>query len=205
MFTLIKKDFLFSKKYIIITTLFCTLSPLLLILDGDNLYHLLSFYIPMVMLGVLIGKTCYLEDSSEVRVFLKSLPYKRSSLVISKYIEMLILVLISVFYVSAVQIILNKGSNIKATLVLNILVGAFFIFYYSIYLYLYFAKNYNVAQNTMYFILGLVFIFLLLFNRNIITVDSLGKLTNNFIVASATILSLILCYLSIIFSIKGDY
>ncbi|MBQ3423401.1 MAG: ABC-2 transporter permease [Romboutsia sp.] len=204
MFTLLKKDIYFCSKYIGITVVFCILSPILLVIDGDNLYQLLSFYIPMVALGVIIGKICYIEDSDEVKMFLRSLPYKRSHIIICKYLEVLILNVISILYVSIVQRILEKSSDFGYILEINLLVGAFFMFYYSIYLFLYFKKNYHTAQNTMYIVLAIIFVCVFISNRNMISKYDFTNFFNIFTVGVIYLLSLMINYISMNIVIKGE-
>lgn len=159
----------------------------------------------MVVLGVVLGKICYLEDSSEVKTFLKSLPYKKSTIILSKYIEMLILNTLSLLYVSIIQIFIDKNSNTDGIIKLNILIFAFFTIYYSIYLYLYFSKNYYFAQNTMYIILAIVFVLIFFFNRNVININMLNGSLNNWLLVSVVLLSAIFCLFSIFFSMKSEY
>lgn len=204
MFTLLKKDINFCSKYIWITIIFCLLSPILLVIDGDNLYQLLSFYIPMVALGVIIGKICYMEDSDDVKMFLRSLPYKRSDIIMCKYLEALILNITSIIYVSIVQILLDKNSTLDHILKINILVGAFFMFYYSIYLFLYFKKNYYTAQNTMYIVLVIVFACIFISNRNMLANYSFTWFSNSFTVGIIYLISLIINYTSMHIVIKGE-
>lgn len=204
MFTLIKKDISFCSKYIYISILFCIASPFLLILDGDRLYQLLSFYIPMVILGVIFGKICYTEDSDDVKMFLRALPYKRRDFIISKYLEVLFLDIISIIYVSVVQAVLDKNANIETILKTNILIGGFFIVYYSIYLFLYFKKNYYTAQNTMYIVLGLLFVCVFASNRKMINNYNIEWLFGNLVVGGLYIVSLLIFLASMSFIIKGE-
>ena len=204
MITLIKKDMYFCRKYILIALLFSLAAPILLVVDGDGLYQLLSFYVPMVVTGVVFGKMCYTDDSDDVRMFLRSLPYKRSKFIASKFIELFLINAISIIYVSVIQIILNKGINTTSTLKINILVGAFFIFYYSIYLFLYFKNNYYAAQNTMYIVLAVVFVCVFASNRNLLSNINMNWLFNNSVVAIILGIAIIIYTASMYIIIKGE-
>ena len=121
MVTLIRKDFRFCSKYVLIAITFSLAAPLVLLIDGDNLYIMLSFFIPMVVLGVVLGKICYIEDCEEARLFLRALPYKRRSLVLSKYIESIMLNVISFIYVGIAQYMLMKDVSFGVIFKINLI------------------------------------------------------------------------------------
>lgn len=127
----------------------------------------------MVVIGIIIGKVCYIEDSDDIKMFLKSLPYKKSSLIRSKFLELVILDIISMSYVIIIQIALKMNYSIEEIMKMNIIAGSFFLIYYSIYLFLYFKKDYNTAQNTIYIMLLVVFV--LMFFSNRISSDFINK------------------------------
>jgi len=172
MIRLIKKDIRFSTKNIAITLIYIVILPILLMFDEDlSSINLLSFLITVVALGLIIGKICYIEDSDDIKMFLKSLPYKNKSLISSRFLELFILDIISISYVTIIQIILRSNYSIEKIIEMNIISGSCLLIYYSIYLFLYFKKNYNAAQNTVYILVAFVFI----------TIFLSSKFSNNFI------------------------
>lgn len=197
-----KKDISFSKRYVSISLIFALIAPIALVFDGDKLYHLLSLYIPMVIIGLILGKICYIEDSDDIKMFLKSLPYKKSSLIASKFLELIVLDIISISYVIIVQIILKMDYSIEQIMKMNIITGSFFLIYYSIYLLLYFKKDYNTAQNTIYIMLSLVFI--LMFFSNRFSSDFISKqyIFNSGIDAIIILISAVIYFASMCASIK---
>lgn len=204
MVTLIRKDFRFCSKYVLIAITFSLAAPLVLLIDGDNLYTMLSFFIPMVVLGVVLGKICYIEDCEEARLFLRALPYKRRSLVLSKYIESIMLNVISFIYVGIAQYMLMKDVSFGVIFKINLIASAFFLVYYSIYLYLYFTRNYYIAQNTAYVVVGALLIFMMFHKHNVFTKLSNLWLNNSWFIYCVFTVALLLTFYSAYMVIARD-
>lgn len=204
MIELIKKDVTFCFKYIILISLVIIITPFLIILEGREYLICLSFIIPLMVIGILLGKICYIEDSEDVRIFLKSLPCKKSMLIISKYIELLILVVFCLIYSISIQYIYKMDYDLSYIIKINIIISCIFMIYYSIYLLIYFKNNYYAAQNTIWIILIVYMGGMFLLKRLLSTGIQLSLVNNNYLVIAFILLTIILVYISLKIAIKKN-
>lgn len=168
MFDLIKKDVVLNKKYLFLTLIVVLIGSFLLLNDQDIAqYYVALYFLPLTILNMVIGKLNYLDDQDNIRLFLKSLPYARSEIVGSRYLETIILVGVSVIYSVIIEI--NFYSGLKPLMVINDAIMAFSVvlIYEAVSLWLFFYKNYRISQNALVFcciLLLLFYGFLTMFN-----------------------------------------
>ncbi|AZR74357.1 hypothetical protein BBF96_13745 [Anoxybacter fermentans] len=197
MLNIIKKDILFNKKFIIIAILYSLIFPIFLIIDGEEKYMFMNFLIPLVSTGIIIGKICYLEDCGDVRMYLKSLPIGRYKHVLSRYIEMLVILIASLIYLVIVQSFVTKDLSLSYIIKINIFIILLYTIYYSIYLMLFFTKNYYTAQNSLIFLVfGGLLVSLFLQKVLKVQIDVSSLLHGQYIIGLffVTILSLIITF-----------
>ena len=65
---------------------------------------------------------CYIEDSLEVKKFIKTLPIKSNLLVIAKYIETILILLVCQIYCVVINIIVYKSVDISIILKANLII-----------------------------------------------------------------------------------
>ncbi|MPQ26951.1 ABC-2 transporter permease [Bacillus paralicheniformis] len=152
MVAIFKKDILINQKYLLILMIFSIIFPIILIIDGDNKYLIMSFLLPFVNVNFFVGKSCYIEDSEDVRSFLKMLPINYNKIVLVRYIEMIVALALSSVYTFFVQSYLINGEKSSFLIQLNLLIFSLLLIYFGIYLSVYFKMNYHAAQNTFMFL-----------------------------------------------------
>lgn len=199
MLNLIKKDISFNKKYIFYSLIYAIIAPILLVIDGGEKLYYLSLFLPLVALALIIGKACYLDDPINVRAFIKSLQISKNEQVTSKYLQVLFISLINFIYIVIIQAIFMKNTSIDMILRSNLLVTCAMLIYFSIYLALFFIKNYNAAQNSIYVIMCICFAIMMLFKD--IKFD-ISIVNSNYFSITFSIISLISYILGIKISIK---
>jgi ABC-2 type transport system permease protein len=111
----------------------------------------------LVNVGIIVGKSCYIEDSQDVKVFLRALPIRESTMILCRYMEALPILAITQLYIIVTLHFLVEHSAYSEMMRLTWLSSACFLVYFSIYFFLYFWKNYFYAQNSVYVMVALFF------------------------------------------------
>lgn len=160
MINLIMKDIKFNSKYVLIGLGLLIVTPIVIAYNESTIAQMYAviLYFPMFFINIIIGKTCYLEDSDNTKRFLQSLPVSRNTLIGSRYCETLIVTFIAVGYCAFIEKLLYfKGAD--GALVLAIIAISIYLIYYALYLFLFFTKNYQVAQQSMtIFVMGFLIV-----------------------------------------------
>lgn len=138
MLSVIKKDILINTKFVIFTLLYSLFVPILLSADTDKPYWMISVLLPLMNVGFTVGKAIYVEDSEEVQVFLKSLPLKYSTVVLSKYVQVAAILLLT--YVYAILVEFFYTNNLRTVILGNMFSLFVYLVYFAVYLYLYYKK-----------------------------------------------------------------
>ncbi len=150
MFNLLKKDLVQNKKYFFLTMIVVLIGSFLLLNDQDiQQYYVALYFLPLTILNMIIGKLNYIDDQNNIRLFLKSLPYSKYTLVGTRYLETMILIIVSIIY--SVVIETNYYNSLEG---LKVIEDAFLAFsvitiYQAISLWMFFYKNYRVSQNAL--------------------------------------------------------
>ena len=201
MLSVIKKDILINPKFVLFTLLYSIFVPILLNADTDKPYWMISVLLPLMNVGFTVGKAIYVEDSEEVQVFLKSLPLKYSTIVLSKYVQVAAILLLTYAYAILVE---NFYMNNLRTIILGNMFSLFvYLVYFAVYLYLYYKKNYFYAQNSIYFLLVAGFAFYFLFH-NLLKISFNLQMINIGWVTVMDIVGILLFVISYRFSLKED-
>ena len=182
MLSLIAKDVKFNLKYVIIATLFLLIAPIILV-KGEGTtsqFFAVVLYFPLLVVNYIIGKFCYLEDSTYTLNFLKSLPISKYKRVGSRFLEGILLV----FFTTAYCTFIEQYFSISASV---------YIAYLGLYLGLFYFKNYQLAQQSLsiaYIIFFAVVAIFKYFNLD------LQIQLSSFLLISIFITSSSLCFLS---------
>lgn len=103
MLNLILKDYIFTRRQMAVGIIYCLVAPLLLVIDGGSKNYWAQFFIPFCLVSFLLSKIFYIEDSTDVRYFLKMLPYNTCKRVASRYCFMVITLISSEIYLWFIQ------------------------------------------------------------------------------------------------------
>lgn len=155
MSSLVKKDYKFSALYVFIAIALSVFFPVLFFFIPAGDFSIMIYILGPFLSSVLfVNKACYLDDEEMTRMFLKSLPVKKSDQVTSKYITAISMVAISIGIITLTASLLGLPVAIESIL----LSFAVMLLYYSIYFILFFKYNYNVAQKTSVIVMLLVIV-----------------------------------------------
>lgn len=149
MFNLIMKDYMFTKKQALIAIAYCLAVPALLILDGGDKLYWAQFFIPFCLTTFLLGKISFKEDATDVRYFLKLLPYNVYKRVGARYCFMLTTLVVSEIYLWVLQYVVFK-QPIAQVAKGNVIPIIIFLLYFSLYITLSYCFDYFTAQNSIY-------------------------------------------------------
>lgn len=108
MLNLILKDYIFTRRQMAVGIIYCLVAPLLLVIDGGSKNYWAQFFIPFCLVSFLLSKIFYIEDSTDVRYFLKMLPYNTCKRVASRYCFMVITLISSEIYLWFIQCVVFK-------------------------------------------------------------------------------------------------
>lgn len=151
MLNLINKEFVFTKKQALILVAYCILVPIALNGDsGANLY-MASVFIPFVATSLMVNKICAIEDSVDMRILLKRLPYKGHIRVAARFSFAFIVLALSLLYLTCIQAFAFRQGEFLYLLKDNVLLFLLFATYYGLYLTLYYWKGCHFAQYSTYF------------------------------------------------------
>ena len=90
----------------------------------------------------LVSRSCYLDDGTQTRRFLASLPVRRTDLVLSKYLLGLLCIAVSILLTSLSSFILGLGPSVRGALIAAI----YLLLYYAVFLGVFFRSNYSSAE-----------------------------------------------------------
>jgi ABC-2 type transport system permease protein len=161
MLNLIFKDIYFNLKQFFIGIL-AAMGFSLIILDGEKYSTAAMLMIPSLLFTSIIGRVCSAEDKRSVYSFLGALPIKKSYIVISKYIESYIIMIMAYIILAVMNFILGFfiDSQYDLTSSIVLIVFSIVIIYNSVYLFLNFKFGNAQAQQTVYV---LVVLYVLIF------------------------------------------
>jgi len=146
MLKLIIKDIIFNKLQVLLGILIVVLSSLF-ILAGRQ-YVIIPFIMaPSLLFIQIVGKGCYLDDKNNADVFLRSLPIPKNTIVLSKYAESILVLILSyaiIFGSNPVLMFLSQPLyqlEVSLLLVISIL-----LIYFAVFLWLYFKYDFASTQ-----------------------------------------------------------
>lgn len=158
MINLILKDIYFNVRQVFFGFLASFIFSLI-ILDSVNFSMMAMLMVPSLLFSFIVGKMCHMEDKRSVRNYLKSLPIKRSYIVISKFIESYLILIIAYLLLAIMNFVLGFFIEAQYDLAssLILIVFSFVIIYNSIYLLLNFRYSYAQAQQSVYVLMVIYF------------------------------------------------
>lgn len=148
MFNLVLKDFLIQKKGLIFSLIYCIVFTIMF--QAQSNASLVFVAVPSVVAFLLIQYACAYDDKNKSYVMLNSLPISRKDIVISKYISMLIFILVGIAMTIVLTTLLQlMGLNkIGRGIRVEEIIGCFssIIILSSIYFPMYFKLGYLKAK-----------------------------------------------------------
>lgn len=202
MLNLIKKDYIFTRKQLCVAVLYCIVAPILLVIDGGTKLYWAQFFIPFCSVSFILGKIFYMEDATDVRYFLKRLPYTVYERVGARFCFMGITLFFSEVYLSFVQYFLFHQA-FRVILRSNAIPIFIFIMYYSLYIMLAYCFGYLLAQNSIYVCMVIAAIMTIAYERMNISIN-FSEMANIETITILLILSIGIIFLLYIIACKGD-
>lgn len=187
------KDFKFHAKYVAFAIVLGTVAMIGMPLSENSILQLIIVvYFPLLLTNYLIGKFCYLEDTENIKTFLKSLPISTYKRIGSRYIEGISLIVIF----SAVATVIKYSlyiHNVVLSLQVFLMITSIYIFYLGIYLALFYFKNFQIAQHALS-ISMLIFVAIFLVFKNL-GID-VQVFNNPWLISIVVAISSIACFTS---------
>ena len=153
MLKLIIKDLTFNKLQVLLGLLLVVLSSLF-ILAGRQ-YVIIPFIMaPSLLFILFVGKGCYLDDKNFIYVYLRSLPIQKNTIVLSKYAEAILVLVLSYAVIFGSNLVLKFFGQplyqLDATL---LMVVSVLLVYFAIFLWLYFKYDFASTQQSAFIII----------------------------------------------------
>ena len=157
MLNLFIKDYIFSKKILLFSFIYCLAVPIIISLDHDARYYLADFLIPIALVTAPLVKLMQREDTKSGLIFQKTLPYSAYKRVGARFAFVMSLLALSGIILSGVKQFIFKigsfGELFKASI--PALLG--FAAYFTIYMTVFYWKGYFATQFCIYIlIIGVV-------------------------------------------------
>lgn len=158
MINLIIKDISFNIRQVCIGILL-SIAFSMIILDGESFSMLAMLMIPSLLFSFTVTKMCFVEDNKSVYNFLMTLPIKKEYIVISKYIENILVFVVSYFILWIANYVVGIFTSYQYDLTSYIIILVFGItnIYNSVYLFINFKYGYAHAQKAVFVLLILYF------------------------------------------------
>ena len=202
MTNLILKDYIFTRKQMLVAMMYCLAAPILLVMDGGGKNYWAQFFIPFCMTSFLLGKIFYMEDAADVRYFLKLLPYSVYKRVGSRFCFMVITLILSEAYLWVIQCAVFNQQLLEV-IKGNAIPAIIFFIYYSLYIMLAYCFGYLTAQNTIYVCMVIAGVLAIAYEKLNININ-FAILANTQTVIALSIVGIGIIFLFYLFSCKGE-
>lgn len=156
MINLLKKDYLFSKKILFYTALYCIAVPFILLLDQDGKIYLIDMLIPLALVTAPLATLLNKEDTKSGVIFQKTLPYSSFQKVGARFLFVFSLLFLGDIFVSGMKQIVFHSQNFMEAMTQSFPIFAGFAVYYAIYLTTYYWKGYFASQFCIYVLIVIV-------------------------------------------------
>ncbi len=213
MLSLILKDVLIQKKYLLVSILYALFFTFCFKSNSSMVFNML----PIMIAYVLINGACSFDDKNKSEMMLNSLPINRANLIISKYLSTILFIFIGIALVFTFSTILNFSGFIHMNRLMNLedILGISIctLIMSCLYFPFYFKLGYQKARYFIgaTFMLIFAIVMILANNVNKTSINFMAYLNNqpdwliaSFIVVIAAILLLMSILLSIKFYINKD-
>jgi hypothetical protein len=146
------KDITFNKLQVAFGALLVLLSSLFIL--GGQEYVIIPFIMaPSLLFLMTVSKGCYLDDKNNVDVFLRALPIPKSAIVLSKYAESILVLILSYVIIFGCNLILLFFAQPLYRLDVSLLlVISIILTYYAVFLWLYYKYDYASTHNASFVI-----------------------------------------------------
>ncbi|MFG6324453.1 MAG: ABC-2 transporter permease [Lachnospiraceae bacterium] len=202
MTNLILKDYIFTRKQMLIAMMYCLAVPILLVMDGGDKNYWAQFFIPFAITSFLLAKIFYMEDATDVRYFLKLLPYSVYKRVGSRFCFMGITLIFAEVYLWAIQCIVFNQQLLDVIKGNAVPVIIFFI-YFALYIMLAYCFGYLTAQNTIYICMVIAAVLAIAYEKLNFNIN-FAILANKQTVIVLSIVGMGIIFLFYLFSCKGE-
>ncbi len=150
MLKLIIKDIAFNKLQVLFGILIVALSSLFILVG--QLYVMVPFIMaPSLLFNQIVGKGCYLDDKNSAYSFLRALPIPKNTIVLSKYAESILVLVISYAIIFGSNLALKIfGQSLYQLDTSLIMVISVLLIYFALFLWLYFKHDFASAQQSAF-------------------------------------------------------
>lgn len=153
MLNLIKKDYLFTKKMILFSLLYCAVVPIVVLVDNDGKTFFADLLIPLALVTAPLAKITSKEDTKSGVIFQKTLPYSSFEKVGARFLFVFSLLVMSDIILSVIKQFVFKTQGFGDAVIQSIPVIAGFAVYYAVYLTVYYWKGHFATQFCIYFLI----------------------------------------------------
>ena len=110
MFALIKKDIIFTKKWILLSVVYAVVATWLIMHEGATNILFTFFLVPFFVTSLPFTKIMSIEDNSDTRDFIRRLPVSKYLVVFSRAVFIIFMLLIS-----SISLFAFKSNSISAS------------------------------------------------------------------------------------------
>lgn len=149
MFALLKKDIIFTKKWIGISIVYAIVVALLIMHEGVTNIFATFFLIPFFVTSLPYTKIMSMEDNSDTRDFIRRLSVSKYVIVFSRVLFLLFLLMISSVSMIMIQVIgFHVEYNMDVVIkIVCVMLG--FLAYFLIQLGVFYKYSYHAAQSVL--------------------------------------------------------
>lgn len=149
MLELIKKDIIFTKKWIVLSIVYAVVVTWLIMHEGVTNILFTFFLVPFFVTSLPFTKIMSIEDNTDTRDFIRRLPVSKYLVVFSRVIFILFMLLISSISLVVIQTIgfnVEYSTDILIKIVCIILI---FLLYFMLQLGVFYKYSYHAAQSIL--------------------------------------------------------
>ncbi|SEI73099.1 ABC-2 family transporter protein [Lachnospiraceae bacterium A10] len=176
MFSLLKKDFVFTKKMILISVIYSIVVPVLLVFDTDGKAYFADFLVPLAFVTAPLAKIMNKEDTKSGVILQKMIPVSVPEIIAARYLFVIILMMISELFLSVMKMIAFGENDILLNMKDAMPYLISFIVYYAAYLMVYYWKGYFATQFCIYALIIIVVLSNRIFGKS--TFENLLQIKN---------------------------
>ena len=149
MFALIKKDIIFTKKWILLSVVYAVVATWLIMHEGATNILFTFFLVPLFVTSLPFTKIMSIEDNSDTRDFIRRLPVSKYLVVFSRAVFILFMLLISSISIFVIQTI---GFNVEYNTDMLIKIASIiliFLLYFMLQLGVFYKYSYHASQSIL--------------------------------------------------------
>ena len=146
MFALIKKDIIFTKKWILLSVVYAVVATWLIMHEGATNILFTFFLVPFFVTSLPFTKIMSIEDNSDTRDFIRRLPVSKYLVVFSRAVFILFMLLISSISLFVIQTI---GFNVEYNTDMLIKIASIILLYFMLQLGVFYKYSYHASQSIL--------------------------------------------------------